>query len=132
MSIVAILSAITILAFFLFVLGRVDSALHPAFLWALNLFTAFPGDTSWALGNLLYRLLFGAIVGVVIGLPMGLAIGKRKIAAFVAFVALLPSLLLTAWLVGDDPWQLFTLAVVASGAPSAAWFSSRLRTQRAP
>ena len=127
-----VVSAIAVLALFVLALGPLDDALHGVFLWMLNLFTSLPGGTSWVLGSLLYRLMFGAVVGGAIGIPIGYVLGRGRSAPRVAFLALLPSVVLTGWLTWPDPWLILSLVVTTCIAPAAAWWSSGLRRQRGP
>jgi ABC-type nitrate/sulfonate/bicarbonate transport system permease component len=130
-SIVVVACAIAF-SFFFLVIGRVESEHHAAFHWTLNLFTSLPGEISWILGNSLYALLLGVLIACDIGIAIGLLMGRWTNAAVVAFLAVLPSVGLMAWLVPDDPWHLLELVVVMCGAPAVAWWSSKLRGQHAP
>jgi ABC-type nitrate/sulfonate/bicarbonate transport system permease component len=130
--IVAVPCAILVFALFFEVIRRFESEHHEAFLWVLNLFTSLPSEASWVLGNSLYALLFGVVIACVVGLPIGLLAGHWANAAGTALMALLPSVGLMAWLIRDDPWHLLGLGVATCGAPILAWWSSKLRGQRAP
>jgi ABC-type nitrate/sulfonate/bicarbonate transport system permease component len=130
-SIVVVACAIAV-AFFLLVIGRVESDQHAAFLWTLNLFASLPGEISWILGNSFWALLLGVFMACAIGVAIGLMVGRWTNAAVVAFLAVLPSFGLVVWLVPDDPWHLLELVIVMCGAPAVARWSSELRRQHAP